>query len=173
MTAVPDGPAPRPGGVSLERGLQLVRLHGGADRWLAVLITARADGDPAPSVVNAGVLPHPLTGEPVVAFVARGATAKLGNLRRDPRATLVFRAGWEWVAVRGPVELAGPDDPLPGLEADGLRMLLRAIYSAAGGNHPEFDVYDREMAADRRTAVLVRPERFTTNPAGTEHQEHG
>jgi hypothetical protein len=34
-----------------------VREHGGADRWLAVLITARADGTPAPSVVNAGLLP--------------------------------------------------------------------------------------------------------------------
>jgi curved DNA-binding protein CbpA len=29
------------------------------------------------------------------------------------------------------------------------------------------------MADERRTAVLVHPDRFTTNPAGTEHQEHG
>ena len=27
------------------------------------------------------------------------------------------------------------------------------------------------MAADRRTAVLLTPERFTTNPPGTEHVE--
>jgi len=27
------------------------------------------------------------------------------------------------------------------------------------------------MAAERRTAVLVTPERFATNPPGTEHQE--
>lgn len=173
MTAGPDRPAARPGGIGLQRGLRLVREHGRADHWLAVLISARADGEPAPSVVNAGVLPHPLTGDPVVAFVARGATAKLRNLRRDPRATLVFRAGWEWVAVRGPVELAGPEDPLPGLDGDGLRRLLREIYHSAGGNHSDLTVYDREMAAERRTAVLVRPERFTTNPAGTEHQEHG
>ena len=86
------------------------------------------------SVVNAGVLPHPLTGKPVLAFVARGGTAKLVNLRAHPRATLVFRAGWEWIAVRGPVELAGPEDPLPGITdeppAGGgrLRVLLRDIY---------------------------------------------
>ena len=79
-------------GPDREQGLRLVREHGSADHWLAVLITSRGDGTPAPAVVNAGVLPHPVTGEPVVAFVARGATAKLTNLRRDPAATLVFRA---------------------------------------------------------------------------------
>lgn len=163
--------------LSEEQGLALVRAHGGAERWLAVLVTMRADGQPSASVVNAGILRHPVTGQPVVAFVARGATAKLTNLRADPRATLVFRAGWEWIAVRGPVELAGPDDTLPGLDSDGdgegLRRLLRDIYEAAGGSHPNLDVYDQQMAADRRTAVLVRPHRFTTNPANAEHQEHG
>jgi hypothetical protein len=105
--------------------------------------------------------------------VARGSTAKLANLRRDPRATLVFRAGWEWVAVHGTADLAGPGDPLPGLDADRLPGLLRDIYRAAGGSHSDLAEYDRVMAAERRTAVLLRPDRFTTNPAGTEHQEHG
>jgi hypothetical protein len=160
-------------GPDREQGLRLVREHGSADHWLAVLITSRGDGTPAPAVVNAGVLPHPVTGEPVVAFVARGSTAKLTNLRGHPAATLVFRAGWEWVAVAGPAELAGPDDPLPGLDNERLRQLLRDIYTAAGGVHDDLAVYDRVMADERRTAVLVHPDRFTTNPAGTEHQEHG
>jgi PPOX class probable F420-dependent enzyme len=156
-----------------EEGLRLVRELGSADRWLAVLVTLRRDGQPSVSVVNAGVLPHPVHGRPGVAFVARGHTAKLANLRRDPRATLVFRAGWEWVAVHGTAELAGPGDPLPGLGADSLPGLLRDIYRAAGGSHPDLAEYDRVMAAEQRTAVLLRPDRFTTNPAGTEHQEHG
>jgi PPOX class probable F420-dependent enzyme len=155
------------------QGLDLVRRHGGADRWLAVLVTRRADGTPATSVVNAAILPHPTTGRPVVGFVARGATAKLTNLRRDPLATLVFRAGWEWVAVAGPAVLAGPDDPLPGLDTEQLRVLLRDIYTAAGGHHDDLAVYDDVMATERRTAVLIEPAHFTTNPAGTEHQEHG
>ena len=160
-------------------GLARLRELGAPERWLAVLVTLRpsesahSPADPSASVVNAGVLPHPLTGEPVVAFVARGATAKLVNLRARSRATLVFRAGWEWTAVNGPVELAGPDDPLPGItdEPGRLRVLLRDIYTAAGGSHPDLAEYDHVMAADRRTAVLLTPERFTTNPAGAEHVE--
>ncbi len=181
MADAPATAAPRPG-LSLERGLELVARYGAAEHWLAVLVTARRDGDPGVSLVNAGILPHPVTGEPVVAFVSRGRTAKLADLRRRPRATLVFRAGWEWVSVAGPVELAGPDDALPGLTAppngtaspDGtaLPALLRDIFHAAGGRHDDLAVYDDVMARERRTAVLLTPERFTTNPPGTEHEEH-
>jgi PPOX class probable F420-dependent enzyme len=150
---------------SAREGLDLVRRLGGAEQGLAVVVTLRRDGEPSASVVNAGVLPHPVTGEPVVGFVAMGGTAKLANLRRSPRATLVFRAGWEWVAVAGPVDLAGPDDELPGLDPAGLPQLLRDVFHAAGGTHDDLDEYDRVMAAQRRAAVLVRPERITTNPA--------
>lgn len=157
---------------SLDEGLALVERYGAAERWLAVLVTVRGDGEPSASVVNAGILTHPVTGERVVTFVSRGGTAKLANLRNRPRATLVFRAGWEWVGVTGPVELAGPDDPLPGLDPSALPGLLRDIFHAAGGRHDDLTEYDRVMAGERRTAVLVRPERFATNPPGTDHEEH-
>ncbi len=156
--------------MSIDDGLALVREIGGADRWLGVLVTAH-DGQPQVSVVNAGVLPHPVSGAPCVALVARGRTAKLRNLRRQPRATIVFRAGWEWVSVEGPVELAGPDDPLPGLASERIPQLLRDIYHAAGGEHSDLDEYDRAMAADRRTAVLIAPARIVSNPRGSEHKE--
>ena len=153
--------------------LDLIRELGGQEHWLAVLVTQRpAAGRSAVSVVNAGILEHPTTGEQTVAFVARGRTAKLTHLREDPYATLVFRAGWEWVAVEGPVQIAGPDDELEGLDEEGLRLMLRDIYHAAGGQHDDLDAYDREMAADRRTAVLLTPKRFSTNPPGTEHEKH-
>jgi PPOX class probable F420-dependent enzyme len=155
-----------------DEGLRRIEELASRDYWLAVMITVRAGGgDPATSVVNAGVLPHPVDGTPVVALVSRGGTAKLANLRREPRATLVFRAGWEWIAVAGPVEIAGPDDPLPGLDADRLPGLLRDIFAAAGGSHDDLDEYDRVMAADRRAAVLVRPVRFNANPPRAEHRE--
>jgi PPOX class probable F420-dependent enzyme len=133
------------------------------DHGLCVVCTARADGTIQSSVVNAGVLDHPVTGEPVVGLVARGHSRKLANLRARPRATVVARAGWQWAAAEGQAELAGPDDPLAGLDAERIRLLLREIFTAAGGTHDDWDTYDRVMAAERRTAVLVTPDRAYTN----------
>jgi PPOX class probable F420-dependent enzyme len=134
------------------------------DQGLAVVVTQRVDGTAQASVVNAGVLAHPLTGDAVVGVVVRGGTRKQANLRRRPRATVVFRAGWEWVAVEGAVELAGPDDPLDGLDAGRVPQVLRDVFSAAGGTHDDWDEYDRVMAAERRVAVLVTAERVYSNP---------
>lgn len=149
--------------VSIDDGLRRVAELAATESWLAMLVTMRASGEPAVSVVNAGILPHPVTGERVVGLVSQGNTPKLANLRARPRATLVFRAGWQWVSVAGPAELAGPDDALPGFEQDRLPQLLRDIFHAAGGQHSDLDEYDRVMAAERRCAVLVTPERFTPN----------
>ena len=135
-----------------------------ADRGYAVVATARRDGTIQASVVNAGLMDHPLTGQPVVAFVARGESVKLKFLRRSPQATVVFRAGPRWVTVEGRATLIGPDDPLPGFEPGGVPQLLRAIFSAAGGTHDNWAEYDRVMAEERRTAVLVEMERVYTNP---------
>jgi PPOX class probable F420-dependent enzyme len=149
---------------TIDEGLAAIRRLAPAENWLAVLVTTRPDGEPAVSLVNAGILPHPRTGDPVVALVSRGRTAKIRNLRATPRATLVFRSGWQWAGVSGRAELAGPDDPGLGLDAEGLRLLLRDIYTAAGGEHPDFDEYDREMVADRRAAVLITPTHIHGNP---------
>jgi PPOX class probable F420-dependent enzyme len=133
------------------------------DHGLVVVSTSRADGTIQSSVVNAGVLDHPVTGEQVVGLVAAGSSKRLTNLRARPRATVVIRAGWRWAAVEGPTELAGPDDPLAGVEGDDLRVLLRTIFTAAVGTHEDWDEYDRVMAEERRVAVLVRPERTYGN----------
>jgi len=129
------------------------------DHGLAVIALALPDGTVHASVASAGVLSHPLTGIPVVGVVAAGRSRKLVHLRRHTRATVVLRAGFQWAAVEGPVGLAGPDDPLDGIDAERLRLLLRQIFTAAGGSHEDFGAYDRAMAADRRAAILVTPER--------------
>lgn len=134
------------------------------DHGLCVVSTSRADGFIQSSVVNAGVLDHPVTGRPVVGLVARGGTRKLANLRAKPRATLVVRVGWQWAAAEGPVDLAGPDDPLPGVDTDRLRLLLREIFTAAGGTHDDWAAYDHTMATEHRTAVLLTPHSTYTNP---------
>ncbi len=133
------------------------------DHGLSVISTLRADGTIQSSVVNAGVLDHPVTGRPVVGLVARGHSRKLANLRARPQATVVVRAGWQWAAVEGTADLAGPDDPL-GLDAEAIRLLLREVFTAAGGTHDDFATYDRVMAAERRTAVLVTPARVYASP---------
>jgi PPOX class probable F420-dependent enzyme len=135
------------------------------DHGLCVVTTLRADGSAQASVVNAGVLRHPLTGAGVVGLVARGGSRKLANLRADPRVTIVARAGWQWAAVEGTAQLIGPDDPHPDVDAEALRVLLRDVFTAAGGTHDDWDAYDRVMAGERRAAVLVTPSRIYTNPA--------
>ena len=129
-----------------------------ADHGLAVIGIALPDGSVHASVGNVGVLAHPLTGATVVGLVAVGGARKVPLLRAHPRATATLRAGWDWAAVDGPVELVGPDDPLAGIDAERLRLLLREIFISAGGTHDDWDTYDRVMAQERRTAVLVTPE---------------
>ena len=139
------------------------RLVGG-DHGLCVVSTSRPDGTIQSSVVNAGVLPHPVTGESVVGMVVRGGTRKLANWRARPYANVVIRSGWQWAAAEGRVELIGPDDPAPGVDAERLRLLLREIFTAAGGTHDDFDAYDRVMLEERRTAVFVHPDRVYASP---------
>src|SRR5438067_1481652 len=112
-----------------------------ADHGLVVVSTTRADGTVQSSVVNAGVLDHPVTGRRVVGLVAAGSSRRLVNLRARPRLTLVLRAGWRWVGVEGGVDLVGPDDAFDGVDAERLRMLLRDIFTAAGGTHEDWDKY--------------------------------
>ena len=133
------------------------------DHGLVVVSTLRPDGTIQSSVVNAGVLPHPVTGAQVVGLVSRGDAHRVANLRARPRATVVVRAGWEWASAEGPAELAGPDDPMPGVDAERLRLLLREVFTAAGGTHDDWDTYDAVMAQEGRAAVLLTPERLYAN----------
>jgi PPOX class probable F420-dependent enzyme len=133
------------------------------DRGLCVVSTLRAAGTIQSSVVNAGVLAHPVTGARVIGFTTRGWATKLVNLRERPRATIVVRSGWDWAAAEGPAEIAGPADPLPGFDPAALPSLLRDVFTAAGGTHDDWPAYDQVMAEERRAAVLISPERVYSN----------
>lgn len=134
-----------------------------AESGLAVVSTLRADRTIQASLVNAGVLPHPGTGESALGFVTYGKV-KLANLRTRPQLAVTFRNGWQWATVEGNAELAGPDDSQPWLtDPDQLRLLLREVFTAAGGTHDDWDAYDRVMAEQRRTVVLVAPTRVYSN----------
>ncbi|RDH79111.1 TIGR03618 family F420-dependent PPOX class oxidoreductase [Mycolicibacterium moriokaense] len=144
---------------TLDDAVALARGESG----LAVVSTLRADHTIQASLVNAGVLPHPESGAPVLAFVTYGRV-KLANLRARPALATTFRNGWQWATVEGDAELAGPDDPQQWLtDADQLRLLLREIFTAAGGTHDDWDAYDRTMVEQGRTAVLITPTRVYSN----------
>jgi PPOX class probable F420-dependent enzyme len=133
------------------------------ERGLAVVSTLRADGSIQASLVNAGVVPHPATGDAALAFVTYGKV-KLANLRARPQVAVTFRNGWQWATVEGTTELAGPDDPQPWLIGpDALRLLLRDVFTAAGGTHDDWDEYDRTMAEQRRTVGLIAAKRVYSN----------
>jgi PPOX class probable F420-dependent enzyme len=134
----------------------------GREQYLAVVSTARADSTIQSSLVNAGVLDHPLTGEPTLAFVTYGAV-KLANLRARPQVAVAFRSGWSWATVEGRAELIGPTDPHPQVDAERLRLLLREIFVAAGGQHDDWDAYDRTMLEQGRVAVFVKASRIYSN----------
>ena len=133
------------------------------DNGLAVISTVRGDATVQASLVNVGLLPHPATGEPALAFTTYGKV-KLANLRARPQLAVTFRNGWQWATVEGSAELVGPDDPQPWLrDADQLRLLLREVFTAAGGTHEDWDEYDRVMAKERRAVVLIAPTRVYSN----------
>ncbi|MCX2929616.1 TIGR03618 family F420-dependent PPOX class oxidoreductase [Mycobacterium sp. CVI_P3] len=134
-----------------------------ADRGLAVVATLRADNTIQASLINAGILPHPATGEPVLAFVTYGRV-KLANLRARPTVTLTFRDGWRWATVEGHAEIAGPDDRPAWLGGpERLRQLLRDVFTACGGTHDNWAEYDQTMTEEARVAVLVAPTRVYGN----------
>ncbi|WP_024804693.1 TIGR03618 family F420-dependent PPOX class oxidoreductase [Nocardia sp. BMG51109] len=134
------------------------------DYGLCVAVTLRADGTPQATVVNAGVLPHPVTGDDTAGFVSPSATAKLGNLRVDPTIALTVRDGRRWTTVEGSAQLIGPDDPHPGVDDERQRVLIREIFAAAGVTQ-DWSRYDQVMRDKRGTAVLVTPRRIYSNPA--------
>ena len=145
--------------VTLHDAVDLAR----ADNGLAVVSTLRADHTIQASLINAGILDHPATGEPVLGFVTYGRV-KLANLRARPAVALTFRDGWKWATVEGRAELAGPDDR-PGwlTGAEQLRLLLRDVFTACGGTHDDWAEYDRVMVEQGRTVVLVVPTRVYSN----------
>lgn len=147
--------------ISIEAFERLIPL----DNGLTVVVTRRSDQTPHATVVNAGVLPHPLTGELAVGIVVGGRSRKLQHLRADSTITCTVRAGWRWATVEGHATVIGPDDPEPTIDDELLRRLLREIFEAAGGTHDDWAAYDRTMREERRAAVLVTPSRTYTNPA--------
>ena len=117
----------------------------------AVLTTSRRNGAAQMSIVTAGPFRNG------VAFTTTADRAKLHNLRRDPRCSLmVAEARWSsYVVLEGQAQIMswGTTD------AEELRLALREVYRAAAGKeHPDWGEYDQAMIDERRSVVLVLPD---------------
>ncbi len=116
-----------------------------------ILVTTRSDGRPQLSPVTGGV---DADGRIVVSTYPD--RAKVTNLRRDPRASvLVLSDEWDdaWVQVDGIVEVLD----MPSQEAeDGLVDYFRCI----SGEHPDWDDYRSAMRKQGKSLVRITPERW-------------
>jgi PPOX class probable F420-dependent enzyme len=116
----------------------------------ATLATLRRSGIPQLSVVTYAWYPDE-NGRAIVRVSTTDGRAKVANLRRDPRASLLVERGWAYAAVEGRVELS-PVSTDPHDET--VEELVR-LYRDANGEHPDWDDYRRAMVTDRRLVVRL------------------
>jgi PPOX class probable F420-dependent enzyme len=142
----------RPAAKEKNMDFEEVRPFLESNHW-GVVTTFQSNGAAHSSIVVCGAY------QDHAAFVAvRGGSAKVRNLRRDARCTvLAVTKDWHsWVAVEGEAKLHDGANT----DAGKLRQLLRDVYRACGDqDHPDWEEFDRAMVAQEAVAVLVRPQR--------------
>ena len=119
----------------------------------AVLTTFRKNGAAQMSILSVGYY------KDGVAFTTTEDRAKLANLRRDSRCSLLVSkdSWWGFIVLEGKAKVMSADNT----DADELRQTLRDVFVAASGEeHPNWDEYDQAMRDDRRSAIIVVPERI-------------
>ena len=116
---------------------------------LGVLATIKADGRPQLTPI----MPSYDEDAGVVRVSTTERTAKVANLRRDPRVALEVTSedGWEWATVEGTVTITGPGDDPNGPEVEA----LVEYYRLAAGEHPDWDEYRSTMVSDRRVLLTI------------------
>ena len=85
--------------------IEKVKNHLAEETGLATVSTTQADGRVLSSVVNCGIVEHPIKGETCVAFVSSGKAARLKHIDRGSQVTISIRRGWTWSSVTGHADL--------------------------------------------------------------------
>jgi len=118
---------------------------------MAVVTTVGPAGHSQATVANAG----PYDGQ--VVFVSREHTVKIKNVRKNGRCavTVLHPETGRYVTVEGPAKVQGWDDTAP----EALLSLLRNAYQATGRPPERWTDFDGTMRAERRTVVLISPDR--------------
>ena len=122
------------------------------DNPQGVLTSFRRNGMPQLSIVTV----YPRDGG--VGISITETRMKFKNLLRDPRCSvLISHADWwsGFLVFEGKAELAHSGNT----DAEALRLARRHIFSATTRRRSrDWDEYDRIAAADKRVAMLLRPE---------------
>ena len=122
------------------------------ENHMGVLTCFRRNGMPQMSIVTCGAY------RDGVAFTTTAGRAKLLNLQRDTRCSLMVskQDWWGYVVLEGRAIILSPENT----GAEDLREALRGVYRAATNqDHPNWEEYDQAMVDDRRAAVIVVPDR--------------
>ncbi|MBB5907323.1 PPOX class F420-dependent oxidoreductase [Actinoalloteichus hymeniacidonis] len=120
-----------------------------AQTSLSVLATIKSDGRPQLSPVT-----HYYDQDAGVILISSTTkTAKIRNLRRDPRATLEVTSadGREWATAEGVATLIGPGTDPQGPEVEA----LVDYYRRAAGEHPDWEEYRAVMISDHRVLITM------------------
>ncbi|MFI9011511.1 PPOX class F420-dependent oxidoreductase [Actinosynnema sp. NPDC053489] len=131
-----------------------------ADSRLGVLATIKADGRPQLSPI----MPSYDPGAGVIRISTTERTAKVANLRRDPRVALevTSRDGRRWATAEGTATITGPGTDPDGPEVEA----LVDYYRRAAGEHPDWAEYRSAMVAERRVLLTIRVEHVYGSQAG-------
>lgn len=121
------------------------------ENHMAVVTTVGSAGRSQATVANAG----PYEGQ--VVFVSRDHTVKIKNVLKSGRCavTVLRPETGRYVTVEGPARVHGWDDTAP----EALLALLRNAYTATGRPPERWADFDGTMREERRTVVLVSPDR--------------
>ena len=120
-----------------------------AESKLGVLATIKADGRPQLTPI----MPAYDREAGVIRISTTDGTAKVANLRRDPRVALEVTSadGWKWATAEGTATITGPGADPHGPEVEA----LVEYYRAAAGEHPDWDEYRSVMVSERRVLLTI------------------
>jgi len=127
---------------------------------LGALATIKRDGRPQLSNINYCFDPA----RALVRVSVVDGRAKVANLRRDPRASLMVSSadGWSYTVLEGVVELSA----VAAATDDATVEELIEVYRLVAGEHPDWDDYRRAMVADHRLVARLHVERAYGIPQG-------
>jgi PPOX class probable F420-dependent enzyme len=121
-----------------------------AARNVGALSTLKRDGRPQLSMVNFALDQD----GPTVRMSVTDGRAKVANLRRDPRASLLVTSqdSWSYAVLEGEVRLSPVARERDDATVEELIEVFRLVQQK---EHPDWDDYRRAMVEDRRLVATL------------------